>query len=99
MYSYITSIDDELLDVFEDGPSFEVEEEGMVADRKKLIATQKKVYKKHHILKGILVEALLHGRYMKIRDMSTAKAIFPSLCFTYERNQQVKKAKENQLVH
>jgi len=70
----------------------------MVADRKKLTATQKKIYKKHHKVRGILVEALPHAEYMKIRDKSTAKSVFESLCSTYEGKQQIKEVKANQLV-
>jgi len=71
----------------------------MVTDKKKLTATQKKIYKKHHKVRGILVEALSHVEYLKIGDRSTEKAIFESLCSTYERNQQIKEAEANQLVH
>jgi len=39
MYSYIIGIDDELWNVIEDGPGFEVEEVGMVIDRKKMTTT------------------------------------------------------------
>jgi len=48
----------------------------MVADMKKLKATQKKIYKKHHKVRGILVEALPHVEYMKSEDKSTTKIIF-----------------------
>jgi len=58
----------------------------MVTDRKKLTTTQKKIYKKNHRVRGILVEALPHAEYMKIGDKSTAKSIFESLCSTYEGN-------------
>jgi hypothetical protein len=44
MYGYIIWIDDELWDVIEDGPDFEIGEEGMVTNRKKLTATQKNIY-------------------------------------------------------
>jgi len=53
----------------------------------------------HHIVHGILLEALPHSKYTKIIEKSTTKAIFESLCSTYEGNQQVHEAKANQLVH
>jgi hypothetical protein len=86
MYNYIIGIDDELWDVIEDEPEFEVEE-AMVTDKKTLIVTQKNIYKNHHKVKVIIVEALPHAKYAKIRDRSTAKSIFESLCSTYEGNQ------------
>ena len=56
------------------------------------------LYKKHHRVRGILVDALPHSKYIKIIDKSTAKTIFESMCATYEGNQQVKEAKANLLV-
>ncbi|KEH15965.1 hypothetical protein MTR_0412s0010, partial [Medicago truncatula] len=99
IYSYIIGIDDELWDVIKDGPVFEVEEEGLVTDRKKLTNIQKKIYKKPHRVRRVMVEALSHAEYMNIGDRSTAKSIFELLCSTYKENQQVKEAKANQLVH
>jgi len=69
----------------------------MVEDSKKLITTQKKIYKKHHRVRGILLEAFPHAEYMNIGD--SEKSVFESLCYTYKGNQQVKEAKANQLVH
>lgn len=71
----------------------------MLTDRKKSTATQKKIYKKHHRVRGILVEVLPHTEYTKIGDRSTGKSIFESLYSTYEGNQQVKEAMANQLVY
>jgi hypothetical protein len=70
----------------------------MVVDIKCLIVAQRNIYKKHHIIRGILVEYLSHSKYIKIIEKFTAKAIFESLCSTYEGNQQVKDVKANQLV-
>jgi len=84
MYNYIIEMDDDLRDVIKDRTGFEVEEEGTIAARKKLTAVQKKIYKKHNRVRGILVEALTHSKYMNIGDRSTAKAIFESLCSTYK---------------
>jgi hypothetical protein len=86
IYIHVISVDDELRDIIVDGTDFEVDEEGMVADRKKLTTTQKKIYKKHLRARGILVDALPHVEYMKIGDKLTAKAIYKSLCSTYEGN-------------
>lgn len=70
----------------------------MLTDRKNLTRAQKNVYRKHHRVKGILVEYLPHLEYIKIIEKSTAKTVFESLCATYERSQQVKKVKANLLV-
>jgi len=57
MYNHIIGIDDELWDIIEEGVSFEVNEESVLADRKK-------TYKKHPRVRGILMEALPHAEYM-----------------------------------
>lgn len=98
MYTYIIDLDDELWDILKDGTNIEVNSIGMVNDKKTLTPTQKKIYRKHHIVRGIFVDALPHSEYIKIIDKSTAKTIFKSLSSTYEGNQQVKEAKANLLV-
>ena len=69
-----------------------------MADRRSLNVI-KKMYKKHHIVRGTLVDVLPHAKYMKIVYRSTTKCIFESFWATYEGDQQVKEAKANQLVH
>src|SRR4030067_697766 len=98
LYSHIIGIDDELWDIIEDGIDIEVDDEGKFADRKKLTDEQKKVYKKHHRVRGIMCDAIPHEEFMKISNKSTAKTIFESLCSSYEGNQQVREAKANMLV-
>src|SRR4030067_3186383 len=98
LYSHIIGIDDELLDIIEDGIDIEVDDEGKCADRKKLTDEQKKVYKKHHKVRGIMCDAIPHEEFMKISNKSSAKTIFESLCSSYEGNQQVREAKANMLV-
>ena len=66
-----------------------------MADRNNLIEAQKKIYRKHRKVCGILGEVLPRSEYTKIVYKSTAKAIFESLCFIYEGKQQVKEAKAN----
>ena len=87
MYTYIIGLDDELWDILEDGIDIVVDNVGMVADRKTLTPAQKKIYRKHHRVRGILVDALPHTEYLKIINKSTAKTIFESLCSTYQGNQ------------
>jgi len=70
----------------------------MVLRKKILTYVQKKNYRKHHRVHGILVEVLPHSKYTKIVDRSTAKSIFESFCSTYEGNHQVKEAKAILLV-
>jgi len=61
MYSHIIGVDDKLWDLIEDGDSFEVDTEGIVTDRKSLTPAQRKIYMKHHRVRGILVGALPHA--------------------------------------
>jgi len=99
MYSHIMDLDEELWDVLEDGVGdLELDEEGVVVDRKKHTADQKKLYKKHHKIIGILVAALPHKEYLKISDKSNAKSMFASLCSNYESNKKVKEAKAIMLI-
>lgn len=75
-----------------------LDEEGVVVDRKKHIANQKKLYKKHHKIIGILVPALPHKEYLNMSDKSTAKAMFASLCSNYEGDKKVRETKTTMLV-
>jgi len=48
-YSYIMGLDEELWDILEDGVGdLDLDEEGVVVDRKKHTPAQKEMYKKHH---------------------------------------------------
>jgi hypothetical protein len=75
-----------------------LDEKGDVVDRKKHIPTKKKLYKKHHKIRDILVAALPHKEYLKISDKFTSKVMFASLCSSYEGNKKVKEAKATTLV-
>jgi len=100
MYSHIMGMDDELWDILEEGVGdLKLDEEGAALDRKSHTAEQKKLYKKHHTIRGILVAALPHKEYLKTSDKSTAKAMFPSLCSLYEGNKKVRETKATKLVH
>jgi hypothetical protein len=64
-FIHIMGLDEELWDVLEDGVGdLVLDEEGAVVDKKKHIAAQKKLYKKHHKIRGILVAALPHKEYL-----------------------------------
>ena len=76
-----------------------LDEEGAALDRKAHTAEQKKLYKKHHTIRGILVAALPHKEYLKMSDKSTAKAMFTSLCSLYDGNKKVREVKATMLVH
>jgi hypothetical protein len=67
-YSYVMSLDEELWDILEEGVGDDLvlDEEGADVDRKKHTPAQKKTYKKHHIIRGALVTAILKAKYMKI---------------------------------
>jgi len=60
-----------------------LDEEGAVVDRKKHTPAQKKMYNKHHKIRGSLVTAIPRVEYMKMSDKSTAKAMFASHCANY----------------
>jgi len=73
-------LDEELWDIIEEGVGdLVLDEEGAVVDRKKHTPAQKKLYKKHHKIRGSLVLAIPRAKYMKMSDKSTAKAMFASL--------------------
>lgn len=59
---------------------------------------QKNIYRKHHRVIGILVDALPHYEYIQVFDKSTTHTIFKYICATYEGNKQVREAKVNLLV-
>ena len=69
MYSYIMGLDDELWDILEEGVGqLALDEKGDVMDRKKHAPAQKKLYKKHHKMRGILVAFIPRTEYMKMSD-------------------------------
>jgi len=99
-YSNIMGLDEELWDVLEDGVGdLDLDEEGAAVDRKKHTPAQKKMYKKHHKIRGSLVNAIPRAEYMKMSYKSTTKAMFASLCANYEGSKKVREAKALMLVH
>jgi len=99
-YSYVMGLDEELWDILEDGVGdLVLDEEGAAIDRNKHTSEQKKLYKKHHKIRGSLVTAIPKAKYMKKSDKSTAKAMFASLCANYEGSKKVREAKTLMLVH
>jgi len=99
-YSYIMGLDQELWDILEDGVGdLDLDEEGVVVHIKKHTPAQKKMYKKHHKIRGSLVLVIPRAEYMKMSDKSTAKAMFASLCANYEGSKKVREAKVLMLVH
>jgi len=99
-YSYVMSLDEEFWDILKDGVgNLDLDEEGAVVDRKKHTPAQKKMYKKHHKIRGSLVLAIHRVEYMKMSDKSTTKAMFSSLCAHYEGSKKVREAKALMLVY
>ncbi|KAK2435510.1 gag-protease polyprotein [Trifolium repens] len=101
IYSHLIGFDDELWDLVEEGVTFQgLDEKGRlsVEERKKFTPTDKKLYKKHHKVKDLLIGCITHDEYLKITDKSTAKSIYDSLCSTYEGNKQVQEAKATLLI-
>jgi len=99
-YSYVMGLDEELWDILEDGVGdLNLDGEGVVVDRKKHTPAQKKMYKKHHKIKGSLVLAIPRVEYMKMSNKSTAKAMFVSLYANYEGIKKVRDATTLMLVH
>jgi len=100
LYSYIMGLDEELWDILEDGVGdLDLDEEGAAVDRKNHTPAQKKMYKKHHKIRGSLVTVIPRAKYMKMSDKFTAKAMFSSLCANYEGSEKVREAKTLMLVH
>ena len=71
----------------------DLDEERATIDRKKHTPAQKKIYKKHHRIRGSLVLTIPRAKCMKMSDKSTAKVMFASLCANYEGSQKVREAK------
>lgn len=86
MYTHIIGLDDEMWDILEDDNDIPFNGVDMVSDSKTLIPAPKKVYRKYHRVKGILIDDLPHSEYIKIIYKSTVKTIFKSICATYEGN-------------
>jgi len=99
-YNYVMGLDEKLWDILEDGVGdLVLDEERVAIDKKKHTSEQKKLYKKHHKIRGSLVTTIPKAEYMKMRDKSTAKAMFASLCANYEGSKKVREAKALMLVH
>jgi len=99
-YSYVMGLDEELWDILKDGVGdLVLDEEEAAINRKKYTPEQKKLYKKHHKIRGSLVTAIPRTEYMKMSDKSTAKTMFASLCANYEGSKKVREAKALMLVH
>lgn len=94
MYSFIMGLDEELWDILEDGvDDLDLDEEGAAIDRRIHTPAQKKLYKKHHKIRGIIVASIPRTEYMKMSDKSTAKAMFASLCANFEGSKKLKRLK------
>ena len=93
-YSYVMGLDEELWDILECG-DLVLDEEGTAINRKKHTPEQKKLYKKHHKIRGSLVTTIPRAEYMKMSDKSTAKAMFASLCANYEGSKKVREARKS----
>jgi len=94
------NLNEELWDILEDGVGdLDLDEVRATVDRKKHTPAQKKMYKKHHKIRGSLVLDIPRAEYMKMSDKSTAKAMFDSLCANYEGSKKAKEAKALMLVH
>lgn len=61
MYTHIIGLDDELCSIHEDDIDIPVNGFKMLTDRKSITPIQKKIYRKHHRVRGILVDALPHS--------------------------------------
>ena len=100
MYSHIMGLDDELWDILEDGVGdLALDEEGAAIDIKKHTPAQKKLYKKHHKIRGILLASIPRTEYMKMSDKSTTKTMFVSLCANCEGSNKVREAKATIFDH
>jgi hypothetical protein len=55
--------------------------DGITHDSKSFTDAQKKTRKKHHNVREILVNVILHSEFVKITDKSTVKNFGLSLCY------------------
>ncbi|WJX38864.1 hypothetical protein P8452_26483 [Trifolium repens] len=65
----------------------------MTINRRSLSEAQKKVYINHRKVRYIMIEAIPYSEYIKLTDTSTAKAVYDSLCATYEEDEPKKESK------
>lgn len=75
MYTHIIGLDDKLWNIPEDCNDIEVDELGIMADKKSLTSARKNIYRKHHKVRGNLVYTLPYSEYLEILNKSTAKTI------------------------
>lgn len=87
MYTHIIDFDNELWDILEYGIDIQVNRVGMVSSIKSFTPTQKKIYRKHHRVRGILVDVVPHSEYIKIINKYITNNNFKSLCAAYEGKQ------------
>lgn len=64
MYTHIIGIDIDLWNILEDDIDILVNGVGVVIDKKTVTPAQRKTYRKHHRVRGILVNALPHSEYI-----------------------------------
>jgi len=83
-------LDEELWDILEDGVGdLDLDEEGVVVDRKKHTPAPKKMYKKHHKIRGSTTKAMfasLCANYMKVvRRLEKLKHLCLFISMSYSR--------------
>ena len=95
-YSYVMGLDEELWDNLEDGVGdLVLDEEGAANDRKKHTPKQKKLYKKHHKIRGSLVTAIPKAEYMK---MSTNQLQRQCLLLSVQTMKVARKSEKQKLL-
>jgi len=95
-YSYVLGLDEELWDILEDGVgNLVLDEEGAAIDRKKHTPEQKKLYKKHHKIRGSLVTAIPKAEYMK---MSTNQLQRQCLLLSVQTMKVARKSEKQKLL-
>jgi hypothetical protein len=82
----LSSADECILDLLDN-------RDGMTINRRSLSEAQKKVYINHRKVKYIMIEAIPYSEYIKLTNTSTAKAVYDSLCATYEEDEPKKESK------
>ena len=89
-------LDEELWDILEDGVGdLVLDEEGAAIDRKKHTPEQKKLYKKHHKIRGSLVTAIPKAEYMK---MSTNQLQRQCLLLSVQTMKVARKSEKQKLL-
>lgn len=96
--SFFLGYDADIWDLVLDGYTHPTNDAGKKIERKKMNEQQKKDLKNHHKARTILLNAISHTEYEKIKNREITHDMFESLNMTHEGNTQVKDTKSLALI-